>query len=90
MSGLIERQVIVTWEDPRERLPKEGHSVPVTISGTSGSNTYDHALVLGEWFEGEGWYIVDVTGVELIPGKTDPDIEVLAWADLTPYGYKEV
>lgn len=82
MKGkLVERQVIVTWHDPEEKTPEEGLIVPLTISGNTRNITFDHALVMGEWYEGEGWCIepYDFT-------LKYATLTVHAWADLEPYG----
>lgn len=73
---MIERQVIVTWEKPDKKTPPEGDIVVVTMSGKSGNVTYDHAFMLAEWYEGDGWVLPDV------------DLEsytIHAWCDLEPY-----
>ena len=79
---MIERQVIVTWYTPEEKLPPEHYQVVVTVSGTDGYVTYEHALMLATYAEdGLGW---------LIDGCSDDvDLTVEAWADLDPYGWKE-
>lgn len=81
MSGVIERQVIVTWQDPKEKLPEEGIFVVVTFSGRDQNITYDHTFGIAEWYEGEGWII------QGLPEKSEFTIH--AWADLVPYGSKE-
>lgn len=73
---MIERQVIVTWYTPAEKLPEEDISVVATVSGKSGSNHYDHAIVNLCWCEDEGWYSDDCDFDCLI---------VHAWCDLKPY-----
>lgn len=75
---MIERQTIVTWYAPAEKLPPEDIFVVVTISGRQGHTTYEHALMLAIWFEDEGW-IID--GIE-----EGADVTVHAWCDLEPYG----
>ena len=79
MSGLIERQVIVTWYTPKEKLPPEDTSVLVTVSGRRGSCLYDRALMIGEFSQDEGWFL-DI-------GEFDA-LTVHAWADIEPYGFK--
>lgn len=44
---MIERQVIVTWHEPSEKLPPNDDFVAVTISGERPNVTYDHALMIG-------------------------------------------
>ena len=78
---MIERQTIVTWYTPEEKLPNEGDITVVTISGRRANNiTYDHAFALAEWYDdGDGWNLTDIDMDEFT---------VHAWADLTPYGGK--
>ena len=77
---MIERQTIVTWYTPEEKLPNEGDITVVTISGKRGSVTYDHVFALAEWYnDGDGWNLTDIDMDEFT---------VHAWADLTPYGGK--
>lgn len=78
---MIERQTIVTWYTPEEKMPKEGDITVVTISGKGGNNvTYDHAFALAEWYDdGLGWTLTDIELDEFV---------VHAWADLKPYGGK--
>ena len=42
---LIERQVIVTWHTPEEKLPPVGEIVVASISGRRGDISYDHAYL---------------------------------------------
>lgn len=77
---MIERQVIVTWERPEDKLPPEFHTVVCTVSGKAGNITYDHAFMLMEYAnDGCGWLSDDVEFDELT---------VHAWCDLGPYGGK--
>ena len=77
---MIERQTIVTWYTPEEKMPNEGDITVVTISGKRGGVTYDHSFALAEWFnDGDGWNLTDIDMDEFT---------VHAWADLTPYGGK--
>lgn len=75
---MIEKQVIVTWHEPSEKLPSNDDFVVVTISGRVGNVTYDHALMNGSWAE-DGWLIegIDADTAEFV---------VHAWCDLEPYG----
>ena len=76
---MIERQVFVTWYTPEEKLPEEGMAVVATVSGTAGCVTFDHALVIAEWFDdGSVWEI---------EGFITVDITVHAWCDIAPYGW---
>lgn len=73
---MIERQVIVTWYTPDEKLPEDDISVIATISGRAGSTRFDHAMVNLYYSKDEGWY------------STDYDFDYLivhAWCDLEPY-----
>lgn len=76
---MIERQVIVQWNKPEDKLPEEGVFVVVTINGKWRNVTFDHALALATWWnDGEGW---EIEGYHFAPGE----FTVLAWADLEPY-----
>lgn len=81
MSAATERQVIVTWYTPAEKLPEEGQCVPVTISGKTQNIAFDHALVMAEYYEGDGWCIDPYDF-----GLKGAWLKVHAWADLEPYG----
>ena len=75
---MIEKQVLVTWYTPEEKLPPEGYMVLVTVSGTGRNVAYDHSFALAEYFDdGLGWTL-----------ETDllDDFTVHAWADIEPYG----
>lgn len=45
----IERQVIVDWYKPEEKLPEPYLAVVATISGRRGHCHYDRAFALLEW-----------------------------------------
>ena len=78
---MIERQVIVTWHTPAEKLPPVEEEVIVTISGNSKHTTYDHVFALAVW-EGEfGWALTDYQDII-------DEFTVHAWCDLEPYGGK--
>ena len=80
---IIERQVIVTWYTPEERLPEEGIINVATVSAKIGNTTYDHAFVMAEWYDDEeGWYFHD----ELLNQTRTSNVTVHAWCDLEPYG----
>lgn len=82
MSRLaVERQVIVTWYTPDEKVPEDGVIVVATISGKCKNITFDHALVTAEFYEDEGWCVepFDFT----LKGAW---LKVHAWCDLEPYG----
>ncbi len=73
---VIERQVIVTWYTPEEKLPPDGLLVVVTASGRYKNVHYKNALAIGEYYAGDGWYV---------DGKCE-GLTVSAWADLEAYG----
>ena len=77
---MIERQVIVTWHTPAEKLPEKFQTDVATISGKGIGVKYDHAFGLIEW-TGDQWDMdmVDVDWTEFV---------VHAWCDLEPYGGK--
>ena len=82
MKGITERQVIVTWYTPEEKLPPEYISVVVSISGHVGHAHFDHALEVAEYADdGCGWMIYGM------PDNEDIDITVHAWCDIEPYGF---
>lgn len=83
---MIERQVIVTWHTPEERLPIEDLITVVTVSAVVGGElVYDHTFALATWcFDGEGWGW-DFEDIILRQTHID-NITVHAWADLEPYG----
>jgi hypothetical protein len=50
-----ERQVIVTWYDPAEKLPPEGEDVVVTFSGKINKYiSYEHAIGIGDYLPEKG------------------------------------
>jgi len=76
---MIERQVIVTWYKPEEKLPPEDESVVVTASGTDENKIYDHALLIANYADdGCGWIFDDFS--------ENAEMTVHAWADLDPFG----
>lgn len=81
MTKMIERQTIVTWYRPDEKVPEDGVYVVATISGKTGNITFDHALVLAEHYSGEDWS-VDPFDFD----RKGAWLTVHAWADLEPYG----
>lgn len=84
VNEMIERQVIVTWYTPEEKLPKEGERVPCTISGFVGSWLFHRALVLGKYREDKGWEFDEAFTGEPNIARIRA-ITVHAWADLEPY-----
>ena len=81
MAKLIERQVITTWHRPEEKLPDDDCFVVATVSGKFGNVTYDHALLIANWMDEDGWYFEDP-----LAERFNEDVTVHAWADLEPYG----
>lgn len=80
---MIERQVIVTWHKPEEKLPLKDELVIVTVSGKIANITFDHCFAIASYCEEEGWWI-DCAQNENDMG----DLTVHAWCDLEPYGGK--
>ena len=79
---MIERQTIVTWEDPAKKKPEPCVFVVVTVSTKAEHITYDHALSIANWCDDdEGWWFED----PFLERHNDL-VTVHAWADLEPYG----
>lgn len=74
-----ERQVIVTWYDPAEKLPPEDESVVITFSGRNEQIEYEHALGTGLCYQGGGWLIDGMDEFE------SDRMTIEAWAYLDPY-----
>ena len=75
---VVEKQVIVTWYTPEEKLPPEHEWVVVSFSGKDGNATYDHAIGIANYAEdGLGWLM------EVL--SDDAEFTIHAWADLDPY-----
>lgn len=75
---MIERQVIVTWYKPDEKLPPEDIEVVCTINGKTDGVCFENAMVFLSWNKDEGWTSMDYFFNEL---------EVIAWCDLEAYGH---
>lgn len=74
---MIERQVIVTWYDPADKLPEEDLIVIATVSGSAQGIRLERTLIpICYGGSKEGWYSLDI---EL------DDITVHGWCDLEPY-----
>jgi len=73
---MIERQVIVTWHTPEEKLPPDGAIVLVTVSGKGDNVCFDHTFGLAEFYSDEDW----VLETNLLD-----DFTIHAWADIEPY-----
>lgn len=79
-----ERQVIVTWYKPEEKLPPEDEYVVITFSGRRNINqSYIHALGIGVYYQGDGWLIDGMDEIE------SDFMTIEAWADLDSYGMEE-
>ncbi len=72
-----ERQVIVTWYDPAEKLPPDDEYVVIIVSGRRNDNQfYEHAIGIGAYYSGKGWLIDGVDEEE------SSRLTVEAWCDL--------
>ena len=79
---MIERQTIVTWFKPEEKMPPEHIFVVTCISFKGDHVTYDHGLVIGNWADdGDDWIFDDP-----LANRYKDRVTVHAWADLEPYG----
>ena len=79
---MVERQVIVCWYTPEEKLPAEGEIVIVSISGKFNNGVlYNHAFAIAEWWDDDGWILTDI--------EKPLEYTVHAWCDLEPYGCRE-
>lgn len=75
---VVEKQVIVSWYRPCEKLPpEEWDEVLCTISGRGKNVIYDHVIVLMGYDKSIGWFCPIDNGLE--------DFVVHAWCDLEPY-----
>lgn len=74
---LIERQVIVSWYKPEEKLPPaEWDTVICTVSGRAGNVIFDHAVEMMSFDKDSGWWSYNYDFDELT---------VHAWCDLKAY-----
>lgn len=72
---MIEKQVIVIWYTPDERLPEPYTLVAATISGRRGRMIYERTLCIVEWADdGCGWMPAE--------GPDFDELIVHAWCDL--------
>lgn len=79
---MVERQTIVTWYKPEEKMPPECIDVVACISFKGKHVTYDHAMVIGNWAaDGDDWIFYDP-----LANRYKDRVTVHAWADLEPYG----
>lgn len=81
----VERQVIVTWHTPDEKLPPEYMSVVVTFSGKTKNGIYSHALGVAECCH-EYDYEEPAWAIEGLSVEDSINMHVEAWADLDAYG----
>ncbi len=77
---MIERQVIVSWFTPEEKLPPEGEGVVVTVNGRVRRTTYENALTMAYYYKEDGWFFED----DYLNTK-EAEIAVKAWCDIDPY-----
>ena len=75
-KAAIERQVIVTWFTPEEKLPEEDVCVLATVTATAGNKRFIRTVLPVFYCKSEGWYELDYGFSELT---------VHAWCDLDPY-----
>jgi len=79
-KAAIERQQIVTWYTPEEKIPPEDQTIAVTFSGkTPDGMIYDHDLATAEYWD-EEWHIRGLTIA------ANERMTVHAWCDLEVYG----
>ena len=81
MAKLVEKQVIVNWYKPEEKLPEDDSFVVTSVSGKFGNVTYDHAMVIANWMDEDGWFFEDP-----LAERFNLSVTVHAWCDLKPYG----
>ena len=87
-KAAVERQVIVTWYKPEEKLPPDDRDVIVTFSGSTRECMYIHAFGIAKCcseceYEKPAWGIFGFSVGESMK------MHVEAWADLDPYGMGE-
>jgi hypothetical protein len=75
-KAAIERQVIVTWFTPEEKLPEEDIGVLATVTARVKNREFIRAILTVFYCKSEGWYELDYGFSELT---------VHAWCDLEPY-----
>ena len=75
-KAAIERQVIVTWFTPEEKLPEEDIGVLATVTARANNREFIRAILTVFYCKSEGWYELDYGFSELT---------VHAWCDLEPY-----
>ena len=74
-----ERQVIVSWYTPSEKLPESDNIVLATVNAKAHGFIWNKTFMLLEYsHHDQCWYALDV--------EVKPDeLEVLAWCDIEPY-----
>lgn len=75
-KAAIERQVIVTWFTPEEKLPEEDIGVLATVTARAKNREFIRAILTVFYCKSEGWYELDYGFTEMT---------VHAWCDLDPY-----
>ena len=78
-KAAAERQVIVTWYKPAEKLPPVDCNTIITFSGKLQNAEYNHAFGIASYFPGEGWMI------DGMDENASDRMTIEAWADLDPY-----
>lgn len=74
---MIERQVIVSWYDPADKLPEEDLIVIATVSGSAAGLRLERTNIpMCYGGSKEGWYSPDL--------QLD-EVTVYGWCDLEPY-----
>lgn len=63
----------IKWYTPEERLPPEDVSLVALIDGKAGNKIFDHAMVILEWSNDDGWWSMEYDFDEF---------RVIAWCDL--------
>ena len=74
---MIERQTIVTWFTPEEKLPEDDVCVLATVTATVGNKRFIRTVLPVFYCKDEGWYELDYGFSKM---------KVHAWCDLEPYG----
>ena len=75
-KAAVNRQVIVTWFTPEEKLPEEDIGVLATVTARAKNREFIRAILTVFYCKSEGWYELDYGFSELT---------VHAWCDLEPY-----
>lgn len=75
---MTEKQVIVTWYTPKEKMPPENEIVVVTFSGRDKNRTFENTIGLAGWMnDGLGWLVSELSD--------QAEFVIQAWCDLDPY-----